>query len=401
MSSTKNIRPAEFLALLAMMLAVISLSIDILLPAFPGMQKDLNVLDPNSMPSVIFVFMIGFSAGLAIYGPLSDSYGRKRIYFFSMFIYLLSTILALYSTNLWILLVCRIFQGFGAAGARIISMAVVRDCYNGDELTKMSSRVMFVFILVPMVAPLIGNGILTVGSWRAIFVFMVVITSMVMVWAYLRLPETLEPERRSLFTFHSLKEKACTLFSHKQTIGYTLVCGLGYSSVMGYVGTAELLFGSGLYHMGNYFPVMFAIVAGVYGASTLFNSYIVERFGTKKLAHIALLGHLLFCYMQIPGSLYYHGQPPIALFMVLLCCSQFFLSLLLVNFNALALEPLGQIAGTASSFIGFFSTIIATVGGGMISGFFNASVYSIIVGFCVYASLALIITMWIERTHYL
>ena len=388
---------AEFVAIIALMMAVTAISIDNLLPAFPAIEARFAVADPNRLQLLVYVYMIGFGVAQIVYGPVSDTIGRRPVLLASLAVYVVGCGLAMVAPSFGWLLAARIIQGVGAAGGRVLSVAIVRDRFAGREMASVMSFTMMVFLIVPMIAPAIGGMMLALGSWVYVFVSMLVLAFWLTVWFSWRMPETLHPEyRRPLSPAATWAAIRLTL-RNRVAIGYTTALGLLTGCIMGYVGSAQQVFDTGLYHLGPLFPLAFGLVAGAMGTATLINARAVRRLGMRTLSHAGVIAFTLVGLMQVGVGLAYDGHPPLALFLSILALNQFLISFAMPNFNALALEPLGAIAGTASSFLGFYTTILGALCGFLIGQAFDGTVLPVGIGYAALGGLALLVVAWTER----
>ncbi|GJD30824.1 Bicyclomycin resistance protein [Methylobacterium adhaesivum] len=390
-------RFGEFVGIVALMMAVTAISIDNLLPAFPEIRAEFAVADPNHLQWLIYIYMIGFGAAQIIYGPLSDTYGRRPVLLASLAVYVAGTLLAMVAPSFGWLLAARIIQGIGAAGGRVLSTAIVRDRFAGREMASVMSLIMMVFLIVPMIAPAVGGAMLHLGSWHYVFVSMLVLAGLLVVWFSARMPETLHPQDRRTFSLPSIGQAVSLTFRNRVAVGYATALGLLTGCIMGYVGSAQQVFDTGLYRLGALFPVAFGLVAGAMGAATLVNARLVRRIGMRPLSHAGLTAFVVVAVAQVMVALAYGGRPPLGLFLGILAVNQFLLSFAMPNFNALALQPLGEIAGTASSFLGFYTTILGALCGFIIGQAFDGTVLPIGLGYAGLGGLALLVVAWTER----
>ena len=390
-------RFGEFVAIVALMMAVTAISIDNLLPAFPAIRARFGVEDPNRLQLLVYVYMLGFGPGQIVYGPVSDALGRRRTLLASLAVYLAATGLAMLAPSFGWLLAARLLQGVGAAGGRVLSTAIVRDRFAGREMASVMSLIMMVFLIVPMIAPAVGSGMLLLGSWHWVFVSMLALGGVLAVWFTVRMPETLHPEFRRPLSVGATMEALRVTLRTRVAIGYATALGLLTGCIMGYVGSAEQLFESGVYHLGGWFPAAFGLVAGAMGAATLINARIVQRLGMRLLSHAGLLAFTLVALAQVGVGLWYGGRPPLPLFLALLSANQFLMSFAMPNFNALALQPLGAIAGTASSFLGLYTTLLGAFCGWLIGSAFDGTTLPVSVGYAALGALSLAVVAWTER----
>jgi len=387
----------EFVTIVALMMAVTAISIDNLLPAFPAIESRFAVSDPNHLQLLVYVYMLGFGPAQIIYGPLSDSLGRRPVLMASLGVYVAGCLLAMVAPSFGWLLAARVIQGIGAAGGRVLSTAIVRDRFAGRDMASVMSLIMMVFLIVPMIAPAIGGAMLAFGSWIYVFISMLVLAFILTAWFGWRMPETLHPEYRRPLSLKATIQAVRLTVSTRVAVGYATALGLLTGCIMGYVGSAEQVFDTGLYRLGPLFPLAFGMVAGAMGAATLINSRVVRRLGMRRLSHAGTLAFTLVGLVQVAVGLAYGGHPPLALFLAVLAANQFLISFAMPNFNALALEPLGAVAGTASSFLGFYTTILGAACGYAIGQSFDGTVLPIGLGYAGLGALALVVVAWTER----
>ncbi len=398
-SGTNPSRPGfgEFVGIVALMMAVTAMSIDNLLPAFPVLQAHFGIADPNRLQLLVYVYMIGFGVAQIGYGPLSDSFGRRRVLLAGLAIYAVGCGLAMIAPSFEWLVVARVVQGVGAAAGRVLATAIVRDRFSGREMASVMSLVMMVFLIVPMLAPAIGGVVLLFGSWHYVFLSMLALAGILALWFGVRMPETLHPEYRRPLSISTIGSAIRTTLRNRVAVGYATALGLLTGCIMGYVGSAQQVFDTGLYHLGAWFPLAFGLVAGAMGAATLVNARIVGRLGMRPVSHVGLCLFVGVAIVQVGIGLAYQGRPPLGLFLAVLALNQFMISFAMPNFNALALQPLGAIAGTASSFLGFYTTIVGAFFGFLVGHAFDGSVLPIGLGYAGLGGLALLVVAWTER----
>jgi len=385
---------AEFVALIALMMAVTALSIDIMLPALPEIGKALGVGSENERQFIISAYLAGFASGQLIFGPVSDSYGRRNPLLFGLGIYIAATIFAIFSTSLPVLLAARVLQGFGAASPRVIAMAIVRDRFGGRNMARVMSFVMMVFIVVPVLAPAVGAGIIHFATWPAIFMLLLIAACCAATWASLRLPETRPAGTRLPLSVFSVLSAARIVITTRQTGGYMVAAGFIFGLLMSYITSAEQVFVD-VYKLGPYFPVVFGAIASFMIAASIVNASVVRRLGMRVVSHRALLGLVAACgAMALAG---YPEKPPLILFCAFIAVVFFCFGLIMPNFNALAMEPAGHIAGTASSLIGFYTTAAGAAFGSAIGQAFEGSVRPLCIGVTLLAICSLAVVLWVER----
>lgn len=349
----------EFVGLIAATMALVALAIDSMLPALPEIGSALHVGDPNHRQLVVTCFLVGFGIGQPVYGTLADRYGRRPVLWGCLVAYALFALTCALSASFPLLLVARTLSGAAAAGTRVVAQTVVRDCYHGRTMARVMSLAFIVFMAVPILAPSIGQIILAFASWRWLFTLLGGLATIVFVWSALRLPETLRPERRMPIDPRSVIRAWRHVLTNRMSIGYALALMLLSGGLYGFVGSAQQIFVE-RFHTGNRFGLCFAAVAGSMAAAGYVNSRIVERVGMRKVSHGAVIAFVAIAALHLTAAL--TGFETLAVFLVLQMALMAAYGLTTSNFNAIAMEPMAAIAGTASSVQG----AIAAAGGGLI-----------------------------------
>lgn len=394
-NSHNPIRFGEFVALTALMISLVALSIDALLPALPEIGHTLGVQRENDNQLIISLLFLGLTIGQAIYGPLSDSTGRKPAIYVGFTLFIVGCLLALFASTFPMILVGRVLQGVGAAGPRIVTVAIVRDQYEGRAMARVMSFVMAVFILVPVVAPLFGQLMLLVAHWRAIFVAYLVLALIASGWFTLRQPETLAPNRRLPFSVTRLALAIREVLANRLALGYTVAAGLVSGAFIGYLNSAQQIF-QVQYDLGRLFPFYFATLALAIGSASFLNGRLVMQHGMRPLSLIAVLtlGGLSVIFWTIAAGLV--GQPPLWALMIYFLLSFFCIGILFGNLNALAMEPLGHIAGVGAAMIGSLSTLISLLLGTLIGQSYNGTILPLVAGFALLSIASAGMMRWAE-----
>ncbi len=376
----------EFIGLMAAMMSIVAISIDAMLPALGIIGEQFGVSHPNQAQLVISFIFCGMAIGQLICGPLSDALGRKRLLYGTIALYLTGTVLCIAATSLPELLAGRFVQGLGVAGPYVSTLSIVRDRYNGPAMARIMSLVMMIFITVPALAPSIGQAILYFSQWQSIFVFFLIYALVVLVWVTLRLPETLPVGNRVPFRIANLATGAREVLSHRGTRNYMLCAGCVFGALIGYLNSCLQVFHE-LYQVGQYFALYFGGLAVIFGFSSLCNSRLVQRFGMQPICTAAFV----FMLGATAVMLIAHRFATPNLLAFLIYASVLFASFGLIfgNINALAMEPMGHIAGTASAIIGATSSVISITAGTLIGQLYNHSLYPMLIGFTVLGALAL------------
>lgn len=386
----------EFIVLVALLNAMVAMSIDTMLPAIGTIAAELGAADPNSRQFIIVIFFAGMTIGTLIYGPWSDSIGRKPAIYAGLVLYAVGAILCILSTSFPMMLIGRFVQGFGAAAPRIVSIAMVRDGSSGAAMAKVMSFVMTVFMLVPILAPSAGQLVLFAASWRMIFVGFLVMGLVAGVWLWLRQPETLPRDRRSSLSPRVMGVAAAEVMRHPVTIGYTLAVGSIFGSFICYLGTSQQIFAE-QYDQGEYFAVWFGVFAVAIAIAMLLNAKLVMRYGMRNLSKWALRASILLSALFLLASVLMQGHPPLWLLGAYLFANFFCSGILFGNYNAIALEPMGRIAGMAAAISGALSSLVAIVTGSIVGQMYDGTVVPLAAGFTVLGLAALALTEWAER----
>lgn len=382
---------AEFIALIALMMALTALSIDIMLPALPAIGEALGIVDANDRQIVIISYVLGFSVGQLAYGRLSDRFGRKPVLMVGMAIFIADSLVASLASSFTLLLAARTVQGLGAAAPRVIAVAIVRDRYSGRQMARVMSFAMTVFIIIPVLAPSIGQGLLTIGTWRLVFDLMFVAGIAVALWAGLRLPET--KEQGAAGAPLPLGASIRLAFETPQTIGYAISAGFLFGCLMSYVSSAQQVFVD-VFGLGAAFPLAFGAIAVMMAVASLTNATLVERLGMRRVSHTSLAGFVGVSLLLVLAA--FAGVASLLLFIGLMAALFFLFGLIAPNFNALAMEPQGHNAGMASSAIGFVSTGLGALCGGVVGHMFNGTVLPLALGFLCLSAAAFAVVVWAE-----
>jgi MFS transporter, DHA1 family, multidrug resistance protein len=387
---------AEFTSLLALSMALAALGIDLMLPAFSAMRADLGLApDSTAISAVVTAYFLGLAAGQVVYGPLADRFGRRPILYLGYGVYAFGALAATLSPSLSLLVIARFVWGLGAAGPRVITLAAIRDTFEGERMSRAMSFVMAVFILVPVIAPTVGAAIVSVVSWRYLFGLCIVAVAIVAVWG-VRMPETLRHEDRLELSLRRIGRAAREVVSHRETIGYTFALTALYGVFLSYIGSAEIIF-SVAFGRPEAFPFIFGGLGLVMGAAMLLNARVVGRLGTRRLAHGVLVGYVVAAAGVAALAVLTDGQPPLWAFLIGLGTMVFSHALLIPNLNTIAMAPMGAIAGTASSVIGSVQLAVGAALGAMLDRAFDGTVLPISLGFLGYGLLCLGLVLVAER----
>jgi len=396
-SSAANRAPlafAEFVALAASMMALTALGIDSMLPALPAIGESLGVLRDNDRQYVITAFLIGFAFAQLAYGPLSDRYGRRPVLIGALLAYALTSALAALSGSFTLLLIARAAMGSSAAGARVVTVALVRDCFAGRAMAQVMSLAMIVFMAAPVIAPAFGWAILKVGSWRLIFWGIAAAGLMVLAWFALRMPETLAKDARQPLNFRRILGDYRLVLSDRNSVGYTLGSTAVSAALFGFIGSVPQIMDD-VFHELDLLTLVFGCVAGMMAIGSFLNSRFVMRFGMRLISHsaLALLTVIASLHLMVAWS----GHENLWTFAMLQALMMGCFGLVGANFSAMAMDKMGSIAGTASSLQGFVGTLGGAVGGAVIGQAFDGSTVPLYIGFVVMGVTSLIIVAITER----
>ena len=364
-AETRKPHFTEFVALIASLMALGALGIDSMLPALPVIGTDLDVKVENHLQWIVSIYFLGMGIGQLCFGILSDWLGRKRVLIAGVAVYVIFSLIAAFSQNFAFLLILRLFQGFAVATTGVVTRSIIRDLYSGAQMAKVMSISVVVFLLVPILAPSLGQLVLLVWPWRAIFLIMSILGAMTAIWAWIRLPETMNPADRRRPDLAHLKRVGFFVVTEPGSIFYSLAIMCLIGSLLAYVALMPQIFAE-VFHKPHLMAGIFAACAGTMGAASALNASLVERLGTKRISHTALTGYLVVTAIHMAWA--WSGRETIVSFAILQALTMGLMSLSTSNFSAVAMEKVGHVAGTAASLQG----VITTVGGAFVSGFIGA-----------------------------
>ncbi len=383
----------EFIVLIAALMSLQALGVDAMLPALPAIGRSLHVVSENTTQWVIAAYVFGFGAMQLVYGPLADRYGRRPVLLVTMTGFILASIVASVAATFPLLLAARVLQGTMSASTRVLTTSIVRDCYAGRTMARIMSLAQMLFFVVPILAPTVGSAILLVGPWRWIFWFLAFFAAAVTLWAALRMPETLLRDNRRMISVASLTAAWKQTLTNRFSLGYALASTGMFGSILGYVNSSQQLFAD-VFGRPDIFPLAFGITAGSMGVMTFANAQLVERFGTRRLSHIALLALIAISAFHLLLELL--GYQTLTNYLVLQAMTMACFGLTGSNFSAMAMEPVGHIAGTAASVQGFITTIGGATIGIIIGQSFDGTTLPVTAGFLIVATVALGIVLVTE-----
>lgn len=396
-SKTQTPEPSfvEFVVIISLMMSLTALSIDTMMPALPKIGTELGLQNTNGRQLIISMLFLGLAVGQLVFGPLSDKTGRKPAVYYGYAIYILGSLFSIIATNFPIMLAGRLLQGVGISAPRAITLALVRDRYSGRMMARVMSFVMTVFILVPMLAPSLGQVIMRFSGWRGIFVSFVVIALITLIWFALRMPETLAPSERAPFSLRHIIDATGFIVRNRTALAYTLSTGLVGGAFLGYLNSAQQIFQE-QYALGEFFPILFGIISISIGLASFLNARLVMQFGMLFLVQWPLRIILGLGVVALGVALLTAGQPPLWFVIAYLMLTFFCIGILFGNQNAMAMEPLGHLAGIGAAVVGSLSTLIQMPLGTIIGQNYNGTIFPLVIGIASLAGLSIFVVQWAE-----
>nr|WP_316654370.1 multidrug effflux MFS transporter [uncultured Gellertiella sp.] len=392
----KNVGRNEFIAMMAALMALNALAIDIMLPGLQQIGASLGVTNENHRQYVITAYLIGFGIAQLAYGPISDRFGRRIPLLTGLGIYIAAGISIIMVPSFGLMLGLRFVQGLGSAAMRVITVSIVRDIFGGRQMAEAMSLIMMVFMVAPVLAPGTGQVVMLFGNWHLIFVFISVVATIIGGWAFIRLPETLDPRDVRPLNPRTILDGFRIVLTNRIAFCYTLSSTFIYGALFGFINSAQQIY-VGIYGLGLWFPVAFAAVAAFMSMSSFLNSKLVGRFGMRRLSHGALLGFVTVNAIWLVLQLLWSGPMPFPLFITFFGLSMFQFGWIGSNFNSMAMEPLGHVAGTASSVLGFMGTVGGALIGAAIGQAFNGTALPMVAGFFAVSIMGLLLVLIAEK----
>jgi MFS transporter, DHA1 family, multidrug resistance protein len=382
----------EFVIVIASIMALNPFAMDMMLPALPDIRAAFHIDAANRPQMVLSTFLIGFGVGQFVMGPLSDRFGRRPVLLGGMTVYAIASLLAIAAPTFETLLLARALQGLGTSATRVIATSIVRDCYAGRRMASVMSLAMMVFIAVPVIAPSFGQAVMMLTQWRGIFIVLMLYGLLALVWSALRMPETLPPSGRKSLAIRQVLGAYRQTVTNRQTFGYALAAAGVQGSLFAFVFCSQQVF-TGIYRLGRYFPLAFAAVAFGVAVAGFVNARLVGRLGMRVMSHGALLGFVAIAAIMLGAAEL--QMLPLSLFLALSALMMFAFGLIFANFTALAMEPQGHIAGTASSLYGSITTLIGIGIGITIGQSYDGTLLPFTTGFflCTLAALAVVLVV--------
>ncbi|WP_188446922.1 multidrug effflux MFS transporter [Sphingomonas psychrolutea] len=394
MQDSPPIRMVEFVPLIAALMALAALGIDTMLPALPNIAQRLGVDAIREGPLILTVFVIGLGIGQLIHGPLTDRYGRRPVLICGLIAYIIGNLLAGLAGNFTLLLVARFASGLAIASGRVVTIALIRDCFSGRAMAQVTSLAFMVFMAVPIVAPSIGQGILLVGSWRLIFEVIAGGALLCLIWFAVRMPETLKREDRQPLSIRATLAGWGVTASDRYSLGYTLAAMVCQGAIFGYLSSIQPIMAQ-VFHQPAWLGGVFAASAGTMAAANLLNSRIVMRVGMRRISQAALVVMIMSSSTGLMvGRL---GDEPLIVFVVIQAITMACFGLATSNMSAMAMENMGGIAGTASSVQGFVGITFGAVIGWAIGLSFDGTTGPMHGGFLLAGLVGLATAAIVER----
>lgn len=384
----------ELVIMVAGLMSLNALAIDIMLPALSNISEHYSLVRANDQQLVIFAYIAGFGAPQLVFGPISDRFGRKGLLAICLVGYAIAGVACIMTNSFTALLAARFIQGVFASGVRVIAVSIVRDLLAGRAMARIMSLVMTVFMVVPILAPTIGAGVMLFAPWQWTFGLLSVAAIAILIWTHLRLPETLPEANRQPLNLKQTGGAYWQVLTTRITFGYMCASGVIFGALFAFVAASEQIF-TDVFNQHETFALWFAGVAGALAVANFLNSRIVEKYGMRRISHSVLIAFIILSLANV-ATLHFVGEH-LWIFYPLFCLTFGCFGMLGANFTALAMEPQGKIAGTASAAYGFASTTVASLIGFMVAGQFNGTVAPFMWGFVALGVSSLTIIFIAER----
>jgi MFS transporter, DHA1 family, multidrug resistance protein len=384
----------EFVALMAALMASNALAIDAMLPALPAISDALDVGAENRRQLVITSYLIGFGIAQLIYGPVSDRIGRRPVLVVTMGFYAAFALLCGLASSFEALLAMRALQGVAAAGTRVLVVSVIRDRFEGSAMARVLSLVFIIFMIVPVLAPSFGQLVLAFAEWRFIFTGLAVYGAAVLLWSWLRLPETLAPENQRPLSFAAVGEATMLTLTNRVSIGNTVASTVIFGGLFAFINSVQQIV-ERVFAAPSLLGLVFACIAGPMALASWFNSRVVERTGPWRVARTALLCFTGFAAVHLMLAL--SGSETIWLFVLMQMLTMASFAMIGANLGSLAMQPMGHVAGTASSVQGAIGTIGGALIGAGIGQAFDDTVLPFLAGLTLCGGAGLLIALWANK----
>ncbi|MEH6488501.1 multidrug effflux MFS transporter [Hyphomonas oceanitis] len=390
---------SELVVMIAGLMALNAFGIDVMLPALNQIAHDVGLTAPgmesdNRQQMIIFSYVLGFGAPQIIWGPISDRFGRRGPLFVAIIGYIITAFACIVMRDFHALLLMRFTQGVFASGGRLVAVSIVRDLFAGRSMARFMSLVMTIFMVVPILAPGIGQLVLLFAPWEAIFVVLGIFGMIMLGWTWMRLPETLPESARQPLNLGAAMSAYGQILKSRVTFGYMCVSGVIFGALFSFIASSEQIFRE-IFGQTETFALWFAGIAGTLACANFLNSRIVEKVGMRRISQTALFVFTIGAAVLSAIS-YFYGEHLYIFFPLFALCFGCF-GLMGSNFSALAMEPLGKIAGTASAAYGFATTTVSSLIGMAISSQYNGSTIPITLGFVCLGLASLVIILITEK----
>lgn len=385
-----RISELEFVLLTAFLMALVALSIDMMLPALPLMSADLGLEDQNDIQLVISVLFLGMTLAQFFYGPIADRIGRKPTVAIGILIFFTGSVICTVTDDFTVMLLGRLVQGIGVAAMRVVVIALVRDQYEELPMARIISLSMSAFILVPCIAPLMGQAVLAIAHWRAIFGIFAIISVFMLAWFWIRQVETLAVSARIPINLESIAQGVKETCYNDTSLRFTLAAGLVNGAFVGFLVSCAQIF-LGIYMAGNKFALYFGVLSISMGAAFLLNARFVRRFGTRKLSFLSLLMTAISSAVLLVIYLVADANPGLWIFMTAMLFIFFFIGFAFGNLSAIAMYPLGHVAGIAASTQGVISGVVTIIVCSIVGFAYNDSILPLTLGFLLANIAAMVI----------
>lgn len=389
---------AEFAGLAASLMVLFAMSIDLILPALPDIAAEMGISRANDQQHIVSLVILGMGIGQVFYGPLSDSLGRKPAILVGLGLFAIGCVVALLATDFEQLLLGRLLQGLGAAGPRIVTLALVRDRYEGPEMARFVSIVVTVLMVGPLLAPFAGQGLLRIASWRSGFALLLALDLAILVWLVLRQPETLPRSRRLPASWGALAAALREVTASRAPLGYTLAGGIAFGQLFAYVSSAPQIF-EDLYGVGAWFPACFAASGVSIAAASLLNTRLVGRFGMRVLCRRAAAAGAAVAALFLVAAWPQAGPPALWTTLLFFSATFFCVGILFGNLSALAMEPLGHVAGVAAGLVGSLTWGVAACLAAAIGQLFDGTLVPLAAAYLGLGLALMSVLAWVEKTQ--
>ncbi|SDR34387.1 multidrug effflux MFS transporter [Pseudovibrio sp. Tun.PSC04-5.I4] len=383
----------EIVTLVAALMALNAVATSMMLPALPAMSEALNVAS-NDRQLVITAYMVGLACASLFFGPLSDSIGRRTTLVIGLSLYIIGGIYSTFAVSFEQMLVARAIQGIGAAAPRVASISMIRDWYSGRQMGKVMSLVMVAFQIAPVVAPFLGQIVLLFAPWQGVFAALTLFGVLVLVWCLFRLPESLDPANQRPLKLRSIMSAYKLALTTRVTVGYMLAMSFIFACLFAFINSAQQVFME-RFELAELFPVVFAAISISMAASSYLNSKMVEKYGLRRMSHMALLGFTATSLLMV--AIAYNSTLSVALFIAVQSLAMFFFGFIGPNFNTMAMEPLGRVAGAGSAVIGFVTTLIGALLGAGVGKLYDGTELPLVYGVALFSIMGLICVLITEN----